>query len=92
MLRALSFCFLLWFGCAPALAQQWPQRPVHLIVPYAAGGGTDIVARVLGRKLGEIFGQSFVVENKSGASGMIGAGFVAKSTPDGYVLLVCSPA
>jgi len=92
MLRVLSFCLLLGFGCASASAQQWPQRPVHLIVPYAAGGGTDTVARVLARKLGEIFGQSFVVENRSGASGMIGAADVAKSNPDGYVLLVASPA
>jgi tripartite-type tricarboxylate transporter receptor subunit TctC len=92
MLRFLSFCLLLLFPCAPALAQQWPQRPVHLIVAYPAGGGADTIARVLARKLGDIFQQSFVVENKSGASGMIGAAAVAKSDPDGYLLLVASPA
>src|SRR5258708_28450629 len=91
MLRFLSFCLLL-FPCAPALAQQWPQRPVHLIVAYPAGGGADTVARVLAQKLGEIFQQSFVVENKSGASGMIGAASVAKSDPGGYLLLVSSPS
>lgn len=92
MLRALSFALLFLFSCASAPAQQWPQRPVHLIVPYPAGGGTDTIARVLAQKLGDSFGQSFVVENKSGASGMIGAAAVAKSDPDGYQLLVASPA
>jgi tripartite-type tricarboxylate transporter receptor subunit TctC len=92
MLRALSFALLFLLSCASAPAQQWPQRPVHLIVPYPAGGGTDTIARVLAQKLGDSFGQSFVVENKSGASGMIGAAAVAKSDPDGYLLLVASPA
>src|SRR5205809_160232 len=82
---------------AVALAQAprdpgWPDRPVHVIVPYAAGGGTDLVARVLAIKLGEAFGQNFVVENKTGASGMIGAQLVAKGPADGYALLVASPA
>jgi tripartite-type tricarboxylate transporter receptor subunit TctC len=92
MLRAVSFSLLFWFGCASALAQPWPERPVHLIVPYPAGGGTDTVARVLAQRLGDILGQRFIVENKSGASGMIGAASVAKSDPDGYQLLVASPA
>jgi tripartite-type tricarboxylate transporter receptor subunit TctC len=77
---------------APSSASSWPERPVRLIVPYAAGGGTDIVARVLGQKLGETLRQPFLVENKPGASGMIGAQYVAKSDPDGYTLLVASPA
>ncbi len=88
--------FAIWLGLllcpAVAAAQSWPERPVRLIVPYAAGGGTDIVARVLGQKLGEALHQPFLVENKPGASGMIGAGYVAKSDPDGYTLLVASPA
>jgi tripartite-type tricarboxylate transporter receptor subunit TctC len=92
MLRTLSLCLALMFGCAPAQAQKWPEGPVHLIVPYAAGGGTDTVARVLAQKLSGIFGQQFVVENRTGASGMIGAAAVAKSEPDGYTLLVASPA
>jgi tripartite-type tricarboxylate transporter receptor subunit TctC len=92
MLRALSFCLVLLLGCAPALAQQYPQRPVRLIVPYPPGGGTDTVARVLAKKLGDSLGQQFVVENRPGASGMIGAASVAKSEPDGYTLLVGSPA
>jgi tripartite-type tricarboxylate transporter receptor subunit TctC len=92
MLRALWFCFAFWLGCGAATAQQWPTRSIHLIVPYAAGGGTDIVARVVAQRLGGIFGEQFVVENRSGASGMIGAAAVAKASPDGYTLLVASPA
>ncbi len=92
MLKLLSFCFAVIVGSGAALAQQWPERPVRLIVPFAAGGGTDTVARVLARKLSETFKQQFVVENHTGASGMIGAEMVAKSAPDGYALLVASPA
>lgn len=88
MLKFLSVCFAILFGGAPAFAQDWPSRPVRLIVPYSAGGGTDTVARVLAQKLSVSLGQSFVVENKPGASGMIGAALVAKSSPDGYTLLV----
>jgi tripartite-type tricarboxylate transporter receptor subunit TctC len=86
---------LLGLAAAPkrdAVAQDWPQRPVRLIVPYAAGGGTDLVARVLAQRLGETLGQSFVVENKPGASGMLGAEFVAKGDADGYTFLIASPA
>ena len=91
MLRILTIglCFLL--GTVAASAQDWPQRPVRLVVPYPAGGGTDIVARVIAQKLGDAFGQRFVVENKTGASGMIGAQTVAKGETDGYMFLVASP-
>jgi tripartite-type tricarboxylate transporter receptor subunit TctC len=92
MLRILSLCLVLALQCASARAGKWPERPVHLIVPYAAGGGTDTVARVLAQKLSGIFGQQFVVENRPGASGMTGATAVARSNPDGYLLLVASPA
>jgi len=92
MLRGIAVALGLLFGPTVAQAQDWPQRPVRLVVPYAAGGGTDIVARVLADKLGIALKQSFVVENKPGASGMVGAGFVAKSDPDGYTFLVASPA
>lgn len=92
MLRFLSFCFALLIGCAQAYADDWPSRPVRIVVPFSAGGGTDTVARVLAQKLGEKFNQSFVVENKPGASGMIGAAAVAKASPDGYTLLIASPA
>jgi tripartite-type tricarboxylate transporter receptor subunit TctC len=92
MLRILALCLVLMSGSTAAYADKWPDRPVHLIVPYAAGGGTDTVARVLAQKLSSIFGQQFVVENRPGASGMIGATVVAQSSPDGYLLLVGSPA
>jgi tripartite-type tricarboxylate transporter receptor subunit TctC len=92
MFRKLTIAFFLLLAPAAAQAQDWPQRPVRLVVPYAAGGGTDIVARVIGQKLGDALGQPFIVENKPGASGMLGAQFVAKSDADGYTLLVASPA
>jgi tripartite-type tricarboxylate transporter receptor subunit TctC len=92
MLRIFAIAIGLLVGPGAALAQDWPQRPVRLVVPYAAGGGTDIVARVLAQKLGDAFGQRFVVENKTGASGMIGAQAVAKGDADGSTFLVASPA
>jgi tripartite-type tricarboxylate transporter receptor subunit TctC len=71
---------------------QWPDRPVKFIVAYAPGGGTDILARVVAQRLSTVFGQSFVVENKPGASGMIGAQLVARAGHDGYTFLVSAPA
>jgi tripartite-type tricarboxylate transporter receptor subunit TctC len=78
--------------CAPANAQPYPDRPVRLIVPYAPGGGVDIVARALGQELTKRLGQQIVIENKTGAGGNIGTDAVAKATPDGYTLLIASPA
>jgi tripartite-type tricarboxylate transporter receptor subunit TctC len=72
-----------------ALAQQaFPNKPIRLIVGFAPGGGTDIVARAIAPKMGEILGQSVIVENKSGAAGTIAADQIAKANPDGYTLLV----
>ena len=71
-----------------ASAQTWPTKPVHVIVGFAPGGGTDIVARALSAIMTTALGQSFVVENKAGAAGTIGADNVAKSAPDGYTLLM----
>src|SRR3989442_13030313 len=73
---------------AAAHAQDYPARPVRLVVPYAAGGNADIFGRTLAQKLGDVLKQPFVVENRAGANGGIGAGFVAKSAPDGHTLLV----
>src|ERR1700733_11303113 len=69
-------------------AKTYPTRQVRIIVPYPAGGPTDLIARVVAQKLGERLGQSFFVENVAGASGAVGAGQVAHSAPDGYTLLV----
>jgi len=71
-----------------AHAQSWPSRPIRLIVPYAAGGTSDILARQLGPRLNEALGQPVIVENKTGANGNVGADFVAKSQADGYTLLL----
>src|SRR5262249_35745649 len=71
-----------------ASAQTYPARPIHLIVPYPAGGGTDFFARLVGQKMSELVGQPIVVENKPGAATNLGADFVAKAPPDGYTVLL----
>ncbi|MEN3375235.1 MAG: putative tricarboxylic transport rane protein [Hyphomicrobiales bacterium] len=75
---------------APVLAQDWPQRPVTLIVPFAAGGNTDGIARITAQRLGETLGGHFVVENRTGAGGALAAETVAKAAPDGYTLLIAA--
>jgi tripartite-type tricarboxylate transporter receptor subunit TctC len=88
---ALRSLIAVTLSCASflALAQQaFPSKPIRLIVGFAPGGGTDIVARAIAPKMGEILGQSIIIENKSGAAGTIGADLVAKSNPDGYTLLM----
>ena len=73
-------------------ARGYPDKPIHVIVGFAAGGGTDVIARLVGLKLSESLGQSVVVDNKTGASGILSADFVAKSRPDGYTLLMAPSA
>lgn len=73
-----------------AAEADYPSRPMRLIVPFAAGGGTDIIARLAAQGLTDAWGQSVVVDNRTGAGGAIGVGLVAKSTPDGYTLLLAS--
>lgn len=72
-----------------AIAQSWPVKTVRIIVPYPAGGTSDILARTLGQKLSEMWGQPVIVDNKPGANGNVGADLVAKSPADGYMLLLC---
>src|SRR2546430_11988581 len=71
-----------------AAAQDWPTRPITLIVPFAAGGGIDVSARIQALRMGELLGQSIVVENVGAAAGMVGGQRVAKAEPDGYTLLI----
>ncbi len=75
-----------------ALSQPYPSKPIRLIVPYAPGGGVDIVARALAQELTKRMGQQIIVDNRTGAGGNIGSDAVAKATPDGYTLLIASPA
>ena len=85
------FIFLTSTWAGAGHAQSYPAKPVRLIVPFAAGGGTDLVARTLAQRLTESLGHTFVVENRGGAGGVIGAEVVAKAAPDGYTLMMGSP-
>jgi tripartite-type tricarboxylate transporter receptor subunit TctC len=87
LLSALLTCVV-----ASAAAQDYPNRPVRMVVPYAAGGGVDIVARAVSQELAKGIGQPVIVENRTGAGSNIGSDFVAKAAPDGYTLLMASPA
>ena len=80
----------LGLGTTGALAQAFPNKPIRLIVPFTPGGSNDVFARVIAEKLGPVLGQPVVVENKPGASGNLGADFVAKSPPDGHTLLIAA--
>jgi len=84
------FLFSLLLFLNQAFAEIYPNKPIHLIVPFAPSGFTDIVARVLGQKLAQLLNQQVVIENKSGAGSTIGTDYVAKSAPDGYTLVMVS--
>ena len=79
---------LITFGAAPSSAQDYPSKPIRLVVPYPPGSGTDIVGRLLAQRLGESLGQQVYVDNRPGAGATIGTAFVAKGTPDGYTILM----
>ncbi|MDC7786603.1 tripartite tricarboxylate transporter substrate binding protein [Rhodoplanes sp. TEM] len=74
-------------AAAPARAQTWPERPISLVVPFAPGGSTDILARIVSDHLRQSLGQPVVIENRTGASGNVGAAFVARAAPDGHTIL-----
>src|SRR5437868_4403271 len=73
-------------AAAPAVAQEWPQRTIHIIVGFGPGGGTDIVGRIIAQALQEKLGQAVVIENRPGAGGTLGAEAVARAEKDGYTL------
>ena len=85
-----TLVFLLALVCSGAFAQGYPNKPVRIIVPFAPGGATDIVTRILAQKLTDAWGQSVIVENRSGAGGNIGGEAAANSAPDGYTLFMTS--
>ncbi|AWB34843.1 Bug family tripartite tricarboxylate transporter substrate binding protein [Orrella marina] len=93
---ALAVCAMGAIGSAAAvfpatvLADKWPERPVHIVVPFAPGGSNDVIARRLAESLRQSTGQAYIVENKPGAGSVVGAGHVAKSDPDGYTILFVS--
>lgn len=86
ILRLTASSALCLLFAANAAAQSYPNKPIRLIVPYAAGGTSDILARQIGPKLTDAWAQPVLVENRPGANGNVGAEFVAKSPPDGYTL------
>ena len=87
-IRAAILAFAAVLAASPATAQTWPARTVTLVVPFAAGGGTDAIGRVIAERLSARLGQPVVVENKAGAASAIGTAYVAKAAPDGYTLLM----
>jgi len=87
-----SFAAAAWLCAVSSWAQTYPTKPVHYVVPFPAGSGNDMVGRLLTDQLTRKWGQQVVVENRSGASGTIGAAYVAKAPPDGYTLLHCNIA
>ena len=88
-----ALLLVLWGLVAPiAWSQAYPTKPVRIVVPYAPGGGADLLARVIGQNLGATWGQPFVIENRAGAGASIGTDYVSRAAPDGYTLLMASPS
>src|SRR5215510_14900200 len=88
---AVAAVALAWAPTLIAQSDDWPNKPVRVLVGFGAGGGTDVAARIVAEGLSDFFGQQFVVENRTGAGGTIAGGIVAKAPNDGYTALVISP-
>ncbi len=92
LLAGILMSFSAFSTTALAQAQNFPNKPIKIVVPFVPGGGSDSVARVIAKGMTEQLGQPVVVENRGGANTIIGSEYVAKSAPDGYTLLVCTTA
>src|SRR3954468_23130672 len=96
MVRTLSFLGLALVAITslplPAFSQPYPSKPIRMVAPYPPGASIDIIARLLGQKMGESMGQAFVIDNKAGASGAIGTEFLARAAPDGYTIGFGNPS
>ena len=90
LLRAFALLWTIVLAVSPAKAQQFPAKPITLVVPYAAGGNVDISARILQAAIGDSLGQPIIIENRPGASGLIAGEYVARSAPDGHTIFVGS--
>src|SRR5258706_10378592 len=86
----VATCLVLALPATGAFADTYPSKPVTIVVPFAAGSGTDSIARIVGQQLSVAFNQSVIIENKVGASGVIAASYVSRSVPDGYTLLMAT--
>ena len=89
-IRSMVGVLVLATSCSTVFAQgaAWPTRPVRVVVPFAAGGSTDIVARILAAKLSESFGQQFIIDNRAGAGGSVGSDITQRANPDGYTVII----
>jgi tripartite-type tricarboxylate transporter receptor subunit TctC len=92
ILLAIAATAVLCDAVSPAAAQSWPTRPLSMVVPFAAGGGTDVLGRIIGKRLSEVIGQQVIIENVGGAGGMVGSARVVKAPPDGYQFVLGSRA
>ncbi len=89
-LSRIVLAAMLGWAVAPASAQEFPSKPIRIVVPYSPGGTTDVLARMIGQRMSENLGQPFIIDNRPGAAEAIGAGLVAKSPPDGYTVLIAT--